>query len=357
MTTTLNIRVGIVGAAGLSAGRLMDILLNHPHVEIVSAVSESSPGKPLYSAHPHLRGRTKLLFEGMDHAKLADCDVVFSCKRAGDSFDYVADLLSGKARLIDLSGDYRLSDSDLYPHWYGLEHKHPDLIKNKRAVYGLPEFYREEIKTASLLANPGCYTTTSILACAPFVAAGIGLDSPVIINAISGISGAGRAAKAENLFISVSDNVRAYRVGNHQHTPEIEQELTALASSPGDSSASQPVTVLFVPHVGPYKAGIMADCYLRVPDGMDMPTTEEACRIVEECYKGEPFVRVYEPGHLPQVEYVTGSNYCDIGVVADERTRTIVAVSVTDNLMKGAAGQAVQNMNIMFGYPETTGLL
>lgn len=357
MTDTHTLKIGIIGAAGVGAGRLLDILLNHPNAEIVSCVSESSPGKPVYSAHPQLRGRTQLTFDSMDIEKLTACDVVFSCKKAGDSFAYVADVLSGKARLIDLSGDYRLGDSALYPNWYGLEHKFPDLVKNKRAVYGLPEFYREQIKTARLLANPGCYTTTSILACAPFVAAGIGLDSPIIVNAISGVSGAGRTPKPENLFLSVSDNVRAYRIGNHQHTPEIEQELAAVVSGDKSAGKESPVTVLFVPHVGPYKTGIMADCYLRVPDSMEMPTTEQAYQIVAKAYRDEPFVRVYEPGQIPQVDFVVGSNYCDIGVVADERTRTIVAVSVTDNLVKGAAGQAVQNMNIMFGIPETTGLL
>jgi N-acetyl-gamma-glutamyl-phosphate reductase len=357
MTDTPKIRVGIIGAAGLSAGRLIDILLTHPHAEIVSCVSESSPGKPIHSVHPQLRGRSDLTFDGMDHGRLAECDVVFSCKKAGDSFAYVADVLAGRARLIDLSGDYRLGDSALYPHWYGLEHKFPDLVKSKRAVYGLPEFYREEIKTARLLANPGCYTTTSILACAPFVANGLGLDSPIIINAISGVSGAGRNAKAENLFISVSENIRAYRIGNHQHTPEIEQELSAVAGASAGADGSAEVTVLFVPHVGPFKAGIMTDCYINVPEGVTMPSTEDACKMVAECYHGEPFVRVYEPGQLPQVDFVAGSNFCDIGVVADERTRTIVAVSVTDNLVKGAAGQAVQNMNIMFGFAETAGLL
>lgn len=354
MTNPTKLRAGIIGAAGLSAGRLIDLLLNHPNVEIVSCVSESSPGKPLYTAHPQLRGRTDLLFDGHDQEKLRNCDVVFSCKKAGDSFAYVSDVLAGKARLIDLSGDYRLGDSALYPHWYGLEHKFPELVKNRQAVYGLPEYYRDEIRSAKLLANPGCYTTTSILACAPLLAAGIGVGAPVIINAISGVSGAGRNAKPENLFISVAENVRAYRIGNHQHTPEIEQELTALAST---STEDRPVKVLFVPHVGSFKAGILADCYLQVPESARMPTTEEAYVVLADKYKDEPFVRVYEPGQLPQVDYVTGTNYCDIGVVADERTRTVVVVSVTDNLLKGASGQAVQNMNIMFALSETAGLL
>jgi N-acetyl-gamma-glutamyl-phosphate reductase len=181
------------------------------------------------------------------------------------------------------------------------------------------------------------------------------LESPIIINAISGVSGAGRNAKPENQYLNVSENVRAYRVGTHQHTPEIEQELAEVAGK--GSGELPPVTVLFVPHVGPYKAGIMADCYLRVPESIPMPTTEEVHSILSTAYAGEPFVRVYEPGQLPQVEYVAGTNFCDIGAVADERTRTVVVVSVTDNLIKGAAGQAVQNMNIMFGFPETAGLL
>ncbi len=354
MTDTRMIRVGIIGAAGLSAGRLIEILLVHPNVEIHSCVSESSPGKPLHSAHPQLRGRSSLLFDPMDQDKLAECDVVFSCKKAGDSFAYVEDVLRHGKRLIDLSGDYRLSDSAKYPTWYGLEHKFPELLKSKKAVYGLPEFYREAIRSAELLANPGCYTTTSILACAPLVAKGIGVGQPIVINAISGVSGAGRNPKAENQFLAVSENVRAYRIGNHQHTPEIEQELAELGGR-GNGSGND-VQVLFVPHVGPFKAGIMADCYLRVPESMEMPTTEEVHTILSEAYKDEPFVRVYEPGQLPQIEYVTGTNFCDIGAVADARTRTVVVVSVTDNVMKGAAGQAVQNMNIMFGFTETAGL-
>lgn len=352
MTDKTPIRVGIVGAAGLSAGRLLDILLRHPFVEVYSCVSESSPGKPVYTAHPALRGRTDLVFDGMDFDKLGECDVVFSCKKAGDSFTYVEEILRKDRRFIDLSGDYRLGDSALYPHWYGLDHKFPELLKGKKSVYGLPEFYRERIRKAELLANPGCYTTTSILACAPLVAKGYGIGSPIIINAISGVSGAGRNAKPENQFLSVSDNVRAYRIGNHQHTPEIEQELKELSGA-GDAG----LQVLFVPHVGPYKAGIMADCYLSVPESMEMPTTADVLTILKEKYEGEPFVRVYDEGQLPQVEYVVGSNYCDMGAVADARTRTIVVVSVTDNLLKGAAGQAVQNMNIMFGFEETAGLL
>lgn len=347
------IRVGILGAAGLSAGKLLGLLLRHSNVQLHTCVSESSPGKPLWATHPELRGRTELLFDGLDYDKLAECDVVFSCKRPGDTFEYVEQVLKGGSKFIDLSGDYRLSDSDAYPLWYNIEHRFPQLLKGKKSVYGLPEMYREEIKKADLIANPGCYTTTSILACAPLVAKGYGLSDPIIITAISGVSGAGRNAKPENQFLTVADNVRAYRIGNHQHTPEIEQELNGAVAQAGGHNS---VKVLFVPHVGPYKAGIMADCCLRVSEDMPMPSTEEVRQILADAYAKEPFVRVYEAGQLPQVDYVVGSNYCDIGVVADERTRTIVVVSVTDNLLKGAAGQAVQNMNIMFGFDETSGL-
>ncbi len=355
MNDKRKISVGIIGAAGLSAGRLIDYLLNHPNIILHSCVSESSPGQPLHSAHPRLRGRTTMKFDSLDHSKLAECDVVFSCKKAGGSFDYVAELLANGRRIIDLSGDYRLADSALYPRWYGIEHKYPELLKHRKAVYGLPEFYRDEIRVADLLANPGCYTTTSILACAPLVANGYGTEAPIIINAISGVSGAGRNASADNQYLAVSENIRAYRVGSHQHTPEIEQELAALGGQRNDSAKG--VRVLFVPHVGPFKYGIMADCYLAVPTSIPMPTNEDLYKIMVETYKEQPFVRVYEPGQLPQVEFVTGTNFCDIGMVADERTRTVVVVSVTDNLVKGAAGQAIQNMNIMFDFTETAGLI
>jgi N-acetyl-gamma-glutamyl-phosphate reductase len=342
------LKIGIIGAAGLSAGKLMELLLRHPSAELFCLVSESSPGAPVTSSHPQLRGRTALRFDDMDFDKLAECDVVFSAKKAGDSFRYIEKLVAGKSRVIDLSGDYRLTAPEDFQTWYKLDHLHTSLLGT--AVYGLPELHRERIRTAQLLANPGCYTTTSILACAPFVRQGHGLQSPIIVDAISGVSGAGRNAKPENQYLSVAENVRAYRIGNHQHTPEIEQELSRAA---GNGSK---ITMLFVPHVGPYKAGIMATCYLRAKDGKGL-TENGLYDVLSETYSGEPFVRVYEPGSLPQIEHVVGTNFCDIGATYDPRTQTIVVISVTDNLIKGAAGQAIQNMNIMFGLPETAGLL
>lgn len=343
-----SLKVGIIGAAAISAGKLMEIILRHPNAALHSCVSESSPGKPLHTSHPQLRGRVEMDFDAFDLRKLGECDVVFSCKRAGDSFAYVDEVLGAGAKLIDLSGDYRLVPHEKFETWYKVPHARTGRLAE--AVYGMPELHRERIRKTRLVANPGCYTTTAILGLVPLVAAGYAGAAPLIIDAISGVSGAGRGAKAENLFISVAENVRAYRVGNHQHTPEIEQELTAVA--PGRN----PVTALFVPHVGPYKVGIMVNAYLRPAD-----TAGLSNEVLYEClrarYAEEPFVRVYEPGSLPQVEYVAGTNFCDVSATFDKRTGTIVAISVADNLVKGAAGQAVQNMNIMFGLPETAGLL
>ena len=357
MAPKKSLQVGIIGAAGLSAGKLIEILSRHPCATIATCVSESSSGAPVMKSHPHLRGRVALLFEPFDIRKLGRCDVVFSCKKAGQTFDFIQDLLKTGCRFIDLSGDYRLKSQEVFETWYGIPHRHPQLPL--KAVYGLPEWYRARIRKARLVANPGCYTTTAILGCAPIVAAGYGRTAPIVIDAISGVSGAGRVAKTENLFISVAENVRAYRIGNHQHTPEIEQELTAIANlgaARRKQSASAPVQVLFVPHVGPYRIGIMANCYLRAEGGPRNPTDQSLHELLLRAYKDEPFVRVYPPGELPQIEHAAGTNYCDIGVKYDKRTDMIVVISTTDNVVKGAAGQAVQNMNIMFCFDERTAL-
>ncbi|MCX7020243.1 MAG: N-acetyl-gamma-glutamyl-phosphate reductase [Candidatus Sumerlaeota bacterium] len=363
-----HIKAGIIGAASLSAGKLLEILVQHPVVEVVTCVSETSPGAPIARCHPQLRGALDLVFDEYDANKLAQCDVVFSCKRPTETFSFIEGLLASGPRFIDLSADYRLKSSDVFQRWYGVKHDHAHLLND--AVYGLPEWHRNGIRNAVLVANPGCYTTASILACAPLLSSGLAAATPIIIDAISGVSGAGRGSKPENQFISVSENVRAYRIGSHQHTPEIEQEVEAIvsgAAQPGFSNQNEAhpplkhlesrVRVLFVPHVGPYKVGIMANCYLRLAGKTHRITDRELYDIIHTAYAREPFVRVYEPGELPQIEYVTGTNYCDIAATYDPRTETIVVISVIDNLIKGAAGQAVQNMNIMFGVDETTGLL
>jgi N-acetyl-gamma-glutamyl-phosphate reductase len=252
-----------------------------------------------------------------------------------------------------LSGDFRLKDPTLYDTWYGMSHTLSELLPT--AVYGLPEVRKDAIRQARLLANPGCYTTASILAARPFIAAGIGSGSPAIIHAISGVSGAGRAAKEENLFISVDSNVRSYRIGSHQHTPEIEQELT-IPGADGHPCRS-PAHVLFVPHVGPYQDGIMATVYLPLDPSGPVSSQQDCEDILRQAYQGQPFVRIRPATAMPQIAHVVGTNFCDIGVTVDLRTETVIVVSCIDNLIKGAAGQAVQNMNLMFGFEETTALL
>ena len=337
-----------MGAAAISAGRLLDIFARHPDVSVEVCVSESSPGAPLASVHPQLRGVINKAFDAYDVDRLAACDVVFSCRKSGDTFQFIEAVLAGGAKLIDLSADYRLDDPAQFEKWHKVAHTKRALLAE--AVYGMPELHREAIRGARLVANPGCYTTTAILACAPLVAAGLADGGPVVVDAISGVSGAGRGAKVENLFIGVDSNVRAYRVGTHQHTPEIEQELGGVRGPD-----SPPITVLFVPRVGPYRDGIMANCYLRPADAAGV-TDDRLHELLQAKYAAEPFVRVLEPGALPQIQPVLGTNFCDIGATFDARTGIIVVISVTDNLVKGAAGQAVQNMNLMFGLDEVEGL-
>lgn len=341
------IRIGIYGGASISAGKLMDILLRHPQAQIKWAVSETQPGAPVCDTHTFLRHRTELTYSAYSDELLQEVDIVFSCKRPTDTFAIVDQLMDAGKKLIDLSADYRLKNTDDFEKWYGKQHTHPKALAT--AVYGLPELHRAQICKTKILANPGCYTTASILACAPFAKTGLASQEPIIIDAVSGASGAGRTAKEENLFINVNENVRAYRIGTHQHTPEIEQELSLIAK--------QPVKTLFVPHVGPFYAGIMADCFIKLAPETTMPTLEDLHQRMTDFYAREPFVRIMPLGKLPQINNVLNTNFCDLGVAIDERTHTIIAFSAIDNLVKGAAGQAVENMNIMFGLPEGTGLM
>ena len=342
----IKIRIGIYGAASISAGKLFEILLRHPHAEIKWAISETLPGKKVSSTHTQLVGRTDLTFSEFEDDLLDEIDVVFSCKRPTETFGIIDSIISKEKRLIDLSADYRLKNQDDFKFWYGKDHTKSSALH--RAVYGMPEFYRDQIRDAQIVANPGCYTTASILACAPFAKAGLASYTPITIDAVSGVSGAGRAAKEENLFINVDSNVRTYRVGTHQHTPEIEQELRNVTG--------HPVKILFVPHVGPFYSGILADCFFRLPYDAKTPTIDEAYSILASYYQNEPFIRVLPKGSLPQITNVLNTNFCEIGVSTDDRTNTVCVFSAIDNLVKGASGQAVHNMNIMFGLPETTAL-
>jgi N-acetyl-gamma-glutamyl-phosphate reductase len=256
--------------------------------------------------------------------------------------EVVPDFLAAGKKVVDLSADYRLRNTSVYEHWYQ-EHTSPHLLVE--AVYGLPEIYRNQIKDARLTANPGCYPTSVALALAPLLRTGMIVLSTLVVDSKSGTSGAGRSAKVESLFCEVNEGFKAYGVGAHRHTPEIEQTLSDLAG--------EDVVISFTPHLLPVNRGILSTCYATLSKPV---STSELVSVFRDAYGQEPFVRVHAEGSLPNVAYVRGSNFCDLGVVSDPRTGRVIVVSTIDNLVKGAAGQAVQNMNIMLGMEETTGL-
>jgi N-acetyl-gamma-glutamyl-phosphate reductase len=272
----------------------------------------------------------------------ARADLVFTALPHESAMAAIPDILAAGARVIDLSADYRLQDPAVYAAWYA-PHTSPELLAE--AVYGLPELYRAQIGAARLVANPGCYPTSVALALAPLLRAGLIDPASLIIDSKSGTSGAGRAAKIDSLYCEVNEGFKAYGVGKHRHTPEIEQTLSALAGTP--------VVVSFTPHLLPVNRGILSTCYatLTAPT-----TTEDLLGLFDGFYQNEPFVRVHPAGSLPNVAYVRGSNYCDVGLVCDPRTNRVIVISAIDNLVKGAAGQAIQNMNLLLCLDERTGL-
>jgi len=336
-------RVAIIGAGGYTGVELIRLLSLHPQVELTCLTSLENVGAPVCRVFPSLAGKTDLRLETLDVCKvIAAADIVFTALPHKAAMGMVPHFLSAGKKVIDLSADFRLKDMNVYEKWYQ-RHSCPELVAE--AVYGLPELYRERIRTARLVANPGCYPTSAILALAPLISRDlIDLDT-LIIDSKSGATGAGRAVRLGSLFCEVSEGFKAYGVGTHRHTPEIEQVLGDLASTP--------VTVSFTPHLLPINRGILSTSYARLKEGLG---GEELTAIFEKFYDDEPFVRVFPAGELPNVATVKGSNYCDIGVVSDPRTGRVIVVSVLDNLVKGASGQAVQNMNIMEGFEEGLGL-
>ncbi len=339
------VRIAILGASGYSGAELLRVLLKHPRVQVVALGADSSAGESVASLYPALRSQTELKFEKLDAASLKDrADFVFLALPHTQSMAFAAPLVEAGLKVVDLSGDLRLRDGEAYKIFYRHEPA-PDGLRDK-AVYGLPELHKEAIAKSSLVASPGCYTTTSILALAPLVAAKLIKIDSVIIDAKSGVSGAGKKLVASSQFANVYDDFSAYKVGGvHQHIPEIEQELGALAG--------QPVTVTFTPHLLPLSRGILATCYasLNAPQ-----TAENLLKVYAEFYAHAPFVRLYPAGELPSLRASRGTNFCDIGLSVDDRTGRVIVISCTDNLGKGAAFQAVQNMNLMMGWGETEGL-
>jgi N-acetyl-gamma-glutamyl-phosphate reductase len=340
------IKVGIAGATGYSGIELLRLLGNHPEVEVVLAGTESYIGQELSAVYPHLAGRFSLLGrEATAEALAAECDVVFTALPHGVPMKLAPAVLAAGKKFIDLGADFRLKDTAAFEKWYKHQHLAPEL--NAEAVYGLPELFREQIKGARLVGNPGCYPTSCALAAAPLLKAGVVETRGIIFDSKSGVSGAGRGVNLGVHFSEVNENFKAYNIaGAHRHTPEIEQTLSTLAGTP--------ILVSFTPHLVPMTRGILTTAYFNLTQEM---STEQVLALFREFYAGEPFVRIRSAGDLPSTKQVAGSNYCDIGLQVDRRTGRVLVVAVIDNLVKGAAGQAVQNMNLLFGLPETTGLL
>lgn len=337
------IRVGIIGASGYTGAELVRLLVNHPGVELTLATSRQYAGKPLAAVFPHLAGRTELVCENLSGLEAAGrADLFFTAVPHQTAMNVVPELLAAGAKVVDLSADFRLHDQGVYEEWYQA-HSAPELLAE--AAYGLPELHRSAIARARLVANPGCYPTSVLLALAPLLKAGcLDLDS-LIIDAKSGTSGAGRAAQTGTMYCEVTDGFRAYKVGAHRHTPEIEQELGKLCD--------REMTVSFTPHLVPMSRGMLSTIYADLRGNYEQIEVE---RMVADFYRDEPFVRLLTAGQLPATQYVRGSNYCDLALRVDRRTGRLVMLSAIDNLVKGAAGQAVQNMNLLCGLPEGQGL-
>ncbi len=338
------LNVAVVGASGYTGVELLRILHCHPEVSVKCVTSEQSAGKRISELFPSLRGRCDLLLENLEPVRIAEqADLIFTALPHKAAMEVVPTFLKLKKRVIDLSADYRLHSAAEYGRWYE-PHINPELLG--KAVYGVPELRRAMIAKAKLVANPGCYPTSIILGLAPLLTKNLIDPTTIIADAKSGVSGAGRSAKVDSLYCEVNDGFRAYGVGGvHRHIPEIEQELSELAG--------QPVVISFTPHLVPMDRGILSTIYATLGKQM---TTEKLVNLYSDFYQGEGFVRVLPVGEFPSTAYVRGSNFCDIGIAVDQRTGRVVVVSAIDNLVKGASGQAVQNMNIVCGLPENLGL-
>lgn len=340
----MKIKAGIIGATGYAGGELVRILSRHPEVEIVWYGSRSYIDQNYADVYRNMFEivDAKCLDDNMDElAKRAD--VIFTATPQGFCASMMSEEILSQTKIVDLSADFRIKDVKTYEKWYGIEHKSPKFIEE--AVYGLCEVNREQIKGARLIANPGCYTTCSILTAYPLAKEGMIDMSTLIVDAKSGTSGAGRGAKVPNLYCEVNENIKAYGVASHRHTPEIEEQL--------GYAAGEEVLINFTPHLVPMNRGILATEYAKLTKKV---TPEEVKAVYDKYYAKETFVRVMGDGVCPETKWVEGSNYVDIGFKIDERTGRIIMMGAIDNLVKGAAGQAVQNMNLLFGLDETMGL-
>jgi len=334
------IKVGIVGGTGYTGVELLRLLAQHPQVELTAITSRAEAGKAVADIYQNLRGRITCSFTDPAQSPLSGCDVVFFATPSGVAMQQAPALIAAGVRVIDLAADFRIKDVALWEKWYGLSHASPELVGE--AVYGLPEVYRDKIRAARLIANPGCYPTAVGLGFLPLLEEDCVDTAHLIADAKSGVSGAGRKAETQLLFAEASDNFKAYGVSGHRHLPEIWQELSALAG--------REVGLTFVPHLTPIVRGMHATLYARITRETDFQA------LFERRYAGEPFVDVLPAGSHPETRSVRAANTCRIALHRPHGGDTLVVLSVIDNLVKGAAGQAVQNMNLMFGFDECAGL-
>lgn len=338
------IKVGIVGATGYVGEELIRILLHHPEVKISFATSKSYAGQSMDLMYGHFREKCSLICMKDDWESLSEeADVIFLALPHGIASHKITDSLLQKTKMIDLGADYRLKDQKTYEDWYQTVHGSPHLLQ--KGVYGLCEWYREDIQQSSLIANPGCYTTCSILSLAPLVKENLIKPETIIIDAKSGVTGAGRSLNLANHFTECNESLKAYKVAAHRHTPEIEEQLSKM----GHTS----ICLTFTPHLVPMNRGIFVTAYASIKNGV---TEKQIRQAYKTYYDKETFIRLLPEGVYPETRWVKGSNYCDISLTLDKRTGRVIVLGTLDNLVKGAAGQAVQNMNLLFDFPETMGL-
>jgi len=337
------IRVGILGVSGYTGCEVFALLLNHPNVRITYVAANNTEGA-MSVIYPEFLNRTTLVCQKLDIKEAIEkCEVVFLALPHTESMNVAPKLLRAGLKVIDLSADYRLKNSKVYEAWYG--HKHTDTKNIAKAIYGMPELFRQKIKGADFIANPGCYPTSAILGLAPLVSTRNDIGS-IVVDAKSGVSGAGRKLSVGLLASEVNDNFKAYKVLSHQHSPEIDQYLSQLSG--------QKIHIHFVAHLLPITRGILNTMYVPLSEGI---TLNQLHSLYKKFYKMEPFVRVHPVGSQPEIKNVAHTNFCDIGLAVSSDKKMVVITSVIDNLVKGAAGQAVQNMNIMYGFNEIEGLL
>ncbi|MBF7096517.1 N-acetyl-gamma-glutamyl-phosphate reductase [Alkalibacter mobilis] len=339
------IRASVVGASGYVGQELIRLLIAHPEVEIVHVTSTSKVGEQFDDMYGNYRDIFVKPFVEQDLEKIAeDSDVIFLALPHGVASHLVTEELIKKVKVIDMGADYRLGDVEEYENWYKTRHESPQLIK--KSIYGLCEIKKSRIKEYDLIANPGCYTTCSILTLAPVMGNEAFDSDSIVIDAKSGVSGAGRGLNLGTHYTECNESIKAYSVAAHRHTPEIEEQLSQIGG--------KGIRLLFTPHLAPMNRGILATCYIRLNEDME---ENEIRELYNNYYRESGFVRILKEGILPETKWVKGSNYCDIGLKLDKRTNTLVAIGAIDNLVKGAAGQGIQNMNIIFGLDEGTGLI